>query len=102
MNNNQQKFHPRPLDNADRQHLHKLLTVNTVGLADRCRRYRRRRTAARAMLQIAAAVCRLAVIPVTAAKTLPTHRDYMVAISPSGHAVAKSMAMSIHTMLCTQ
>ena len=102
MNNYRQEFHPRPLDEKDRRHLHELLTANTAGLADHCRRYRRRRTAAMDTLRVTTAVCLLAVIPVTAAKMIPTHRDYIVAISPSGHAVAETMALSITKMLCTQ
>lgn len=82
--------------------LNSLLTVNNVGLAERCRRYRRRRTAARTTQRCTLALCLLAIVPVTAVKTLPTHHDYICAISHSGHATANAAAVSINTMFCTK
>lgn len=82
--------------------LNSLLTVNNVGLAERCRRYRRRRTAASVTLMATAAICLLAIVPVTAAKTMPPHEEYICAISHSGHATANAAAMSINKMFCTK
>lgn len=87
---------------SDLDLLNSLLTVNTIGLADRCRRYRRRRTAASVTLMATAAICLLAIVPVTAAKTMPPHEEYICAISPSGHATANAAAMSINKMFCTK
>lgn len=87
---------------ADLDLINSLLTVNNVGLADRCRRYRRRRTAAGMTLMTTAALCLLAIVPVTAAKTIPTHEDYICAISPSGHTTALAAVTSINKMFCTK
>lgn len=83
---------------SERELVQALLTVNNVGLADRCRRYRRRRMAA----MTTAALCLLAIVPVTAAKTIPTHEDYICAISPSGHTTAFAAVTSINKMFCTK
>lgn len=85
---------------SERELVQALLTVNNVGLADRCRRYRRRRTAAGMTLMVTTALCLLTIVPVTAAKTIPTHEDYICAISPSGHATAFAAVTSINKMFC--
>lgn len=85
---------------SERELVQALLTVNNVGLADRCRRYRRRRSAAGMTLMTTAALCLLAIVPVTAAKTIPTHEDYICAISPSGHTTALAAVTSINKMFC--
>ncbi|MCR4812762.1 MAG: hypothetical protein K5867_09260 [Bacteroidales bacterium] len=87
---------------SERELVQALLTVNNVGLADRCRHYRRRRMAAWTTLQVTAAICLLAVVPVMAAKAIPTHQDYICAISHSGHATANAAAASINTMFRTK
>lgn len=83
---------------ADLDLINSLLTVNNVGLADRCRRYRRRRMAAMTTV----ALCLLAIVPVTAATAIPTHDDYICAISPSGHTTAFAAVTSINKMFCTK
>lgn len=83
---------------SERELVHALLTVNNVGLADRCRRYRRRRMAAMTTV----ALCLLAIVPVTAATAIPTHDDYICAISPSGHTTAFAAVTSINKMFCTK
>lgn len=87
---------------SERELVQALLTVNNVGLADRCRHYHRRRMAAWTTLQVTAAICLLAVVPVMAAKAIPTHQDYICAISHSGHATANAAAASINTMFRTK
>ncbi|MBO4587843.1 MAG: hypothetical protein J5711_02950 [Bacteroidales bacterium] len=81
---------------SERELVQALLTVNNVGLADRCRRYRRRRMAAMTTV----ALCLLAIVPVTAASAIPTHDDYVCAISPSGHTTAFAAVTSINKMFC--
>lgn len=88
------------LSASERELVQALLTVNNVGLAERCRRYRRRRTAAGMTLMTTVALCLLAIVPVTAAKTIPTHEDYICAISPSGHTTALAAVTSINKILC--
>jgi len=83
---------------SERELVQALLTVNNIGLADRCRRYRRRRMAAMTTV----ALCLLAIVPVTAATAIPTHDDYIYAISPSGHTTAFAAVTSINKMFCTK
>lgn len=92
------KLHSEPLTDADLRHLQALLSVNNIGLHTRCKRQRRLTMTA----NVVAALCLLAIVPLTAVKTIPTHQDFICAISPSGHSVANAAAVSIKTMFCAK